>query len=89
MNSGRAIIIYGQPGSGKTFIAEHLTRLMHDFVAIPYAITVDNEIIQIFDPHVHQLMPQKSDGAQSRPQESESMRAGRPAGGRLRFPAAS
>ncbi len=59
MNSGRAIIIYGQPGSGKTFIAEHLTRLMHDFVAIPYAITVDNEIIQIFDPHVHQTMPQK------------------------------
>lgn len=60
MNSGRAIIIYGQPGSGKTFIAEHLTRLMHDFVAIPYAVTVDNEIIQIFDPHVHQPMPQKS-----------------------------
>ena len=60
MNSGRAIIIYGQPGSGKTYIAEHLTRLMHDFVAIPYAITIDNEIIQIYDPHVHQLMPQKA-----------------------------
>lgn len=60
MNSGRAIIIYGQPGSGKTFIAENLTRLMQDFVAIPYALTVDNEIIQIFDPHVHQSMPQKN-----------------------------
>jgi len=60
MNSGRAIIIYGQPGTGKTFIAENLTRLLQDFVAIPYAITVDNEVIQMYDPHVHELMPQKA-----------------------------
>jgi hypothetical protein len=60
MNSGRSIIIYGQPGSGKTYIAENLTRLLSDFVAIPYAIAVDNEVIQVFDPHIHQLMPQKA-----------------------------
>lgn len=59
MNSGRAIFIYGQPGSGKTYIAESLTRLLCDAVAIPYALAVDNEVIQIFDPHVHQLMPQE------------------------------
>ena len=58
MNSGRAIIIYGPAGSGKTYIAEHLTSLLSDVVAIPYAILVDNEIIQMYDPHVHQLMPQ-------------------------------
>ncbi|MES2104112.1 MAG: ATP-binding protein [Pseudomonadota bacterium] len=58
MNSGRAIIIYGPAGSGKTYIAEHLTSLLSDVVAIPYAILVDNEIIQMFDPHVHHLMPQ-------------------------------
>ncbi|WP_025915672.1 ATP-binding protein [Herminiimonas sp. CN] len=63
MNSGRAMIIYGQPGTGKTFIAENLTRLMHDFVAIPYAITVDNEVIQMYDPHVHELMPHKAAAA--------------------------
>ncbi|HTD04521.1 ATP-binding protein, partial [Undibacterium sp.] len=58
MNSGRAIIIYGPAGSGKTFIAENLTRLLSDVVAIPYAIVVDNEIIQLYDPHIHELMPQ-------------------------------
>lgn len=63
MNSSRAIMIYGQPGSGKTFIAENLVRLMSDYVAIPYAITVDNEIIQIFDPHVHQVLPAKAAAA--------------------------
>ncbi|MES2071431.1 MAG: ATP-binding protein [Pseudomonadota bacterium] len=58
MNSSRAIIIYGPAGSGKTYIAEHLTSLLSDVVAIPYAILVDNEIIQLFDPHVHELMQQ-------------------------------
>ncbi|MDR3390402.1 MAG: ATP-binding protein [Sulfuriferula sp.] len=53
MNSGRAIFIYGPAGSGKTFIAEHLVGLLSDEVAIPHAIVVDNEVIQIFDPLTH------------------------------------
>ncbi len=53
MNSGRAIFIYGPAGSGKTFIAEHLVSLLTDEVAIPHAIVVDNEVIQIFDPMTH------------------------------------
>jgi len=58
MNSGRAIMMFGPAGSGKTYIAENLTNLLSDFIAIPHALVVDNEVIQIFDPHVHQLMPQ-------------------------------
>jgi hypothetical protein len=53
MNSGRAMIIHGPAGSGKTYIAEQLVRLLNDRVAVPYAIVVDNEVIQLFDPHVH------------------------------------
>ncbi len=53
MNSGRAIFVYGPAGSGKTFIAEHLVGLLSDEVAIPHAIAVDNEVIQIFDPLTH------------------------------------
>ena len=54
MNSGRAIFVYGPAGSGKTFIAEHLAGLLTGNVAIPYAIVVDNEVIQMFDPLIHQ-----------------------------------
>lgn len=61
MNSGRAIFVDGPPGSGKTFIAEHLAGLLSGDVAIPYAIVVDNEIIQIFDPLVHIPLLPKSD----------------------------
>lgn len=53
MNSGQAIFVYGPAGSGKTFVAEHLARLLSGDVAIPYAIVVDNEVIQIFDPLIH------------------------------------
>jgi energy-coupling factor transporter ATP-binding protein EcfA2 len=54
LNSGRATFLHGPSGSGKTFLAEHLQGLLRGHVAVPYAITVDDEIIQIFDPFVHQ-----------------------------------
>lgn len=58
MNSGRAIFVYGPAGSGKTFIAERLVRLLSGAVAVPYAITVHGEVIQVFDPLVHEPVQQ-------------------------------
>lgn len=57
MNSGRPLFLYGPAGSGKTYLAERLGRLLHGPIAVPYAIVVDNEIIQVFDPLVHQALP--------------------------------
>lgn len=54
MNSGRAILIFGPAGSGKTFLAEHLAALQPGSVPVPYAITVGGEIIQMFDPLIHE-----------------------------------
>lgn len=54
MNSDRAIFVYGPPGSGKTFIAERLVRLLSGAVAVPHALEVNGEVIQIFDPLVHE-----------------------------------
>ncbi len=66
MNSGRAIFIYGPAGSGKTFIAEHLAGLLTGNVAIPHAIMVDNEVIQVFDPLTHEsLLPISLNGDSS------------------------
>jgi predicted ATPase with chaperone activity len=53
LHSGRAIMIYGQAGTGKTFICKHLTRCLDGLVHLPYAITVGREIIQFFDPLIH------------------------------------
>lgn len=56
MNSGRAILIYGPAGSGKTYLAEHLAALQPGCIPVPYAITVGGEIIQMFDPLIHEAL---------------------------------
>jgi hypothetical protein len=43
------MFLFGAPGNGKTAIAERITKLMGDFIFIPYAAEVDGAIITIFD----------------------------------------
>ncbi len=56
VNSGRAIFLYGNAGTGKTYVSKRLTRLFPGVVLVPYAISVDNNIIQVFDPLVHKAI---------------------------------
>ncbi|MGH8354554.1 MAG: AAA family ATPase [Pseudomonas sp.] len=53
MNSGRAIMIYGPAGTGKTYISQRLIRLFHETVWIPHAIAINEAVVEIFDPQVH------------------------------------
>ena len=53
MNSGRAIFIYGNAGTGKTFIAQRLARLFKDDVLIPHAIAINDAVVTLFDPVLH------------------------------------
>lgn len=53
VNTGRALMLYGPAGSGKTYLAQRLGKLLPGAVPVPHAITVAGEIIQVFDPLVH------------------------------------
>lgn len=53
LNSGKAIFVYGEAGTGKTYITQRLSRLVGDTVLVPHAIAVGETIIQVFDPAVH------------------------------------
>jgi hypothetical protein len=57
INSGRGMFLFGAPGNGKTSIAERITRSFGDTIWIPRAISIDGEIIRLFDPSNHQVAP--------------------------------
>jgi hypothetical protein len=56
-NSGRAVLIYGAAGNGKTSIAEAIVSAFEQPVYIPYCIEADGQIIKIYDPSVHVAFP--------------------------------
>jgi hypothetical protein len=63
MNSGRAVFFYGPPGNGKTAFCQSLIRCYDGEIFIPYALLVDDFIIRVYDPILHEAREQ--DGGQS------------------------
>ena len=53
VNSGQSFLIFGQPGNGKSYLAEALNHIEASSIYIPYAIEVQGQIIQMFDALYH------------------------------------
>jgi len=53
LHSQRPLLLYGPSGSGKSTLARKLARLRQDPMAVPYAVLVNNEIVQLHDPALH------------------------------------
>ncbi len=56
VNSGRAIMIYGPAGTGKTYISVRLVRLFSEAIWLPYAIAVNDAVVEVYDPQIHQRL---------------------------------
>ena len=54
--SQNSIFVYGPTGNGKTSLAERMLRVYKDAVLIPYAVEIDNQVISLYDPVVHQKL---------------------------------
>ncbi|MGO9336916.1 MAG: hypothetical protein ACLPY1_05340 [Terracidiphilus sp.] len=60
LNSGSSVFLWGPAGTGKTTMAETLSRVLaQDEVWIPYAIEVDGQIITVYDPSIHKRVETK------------------------------
>ncbi|MGL4513424.1 MAG: AAA family ATPase [Lacipirellulaceae bacterium] len=62
INSGRGLFLFGAPGNGKTSIAERVTKAFGEHIWIPRAISIDGELMRLFDPSMHEEAPVESDG---------------------------
>ena len=56
LNSGRAIMIYGPAGTGKTYVSSRLIRLFAESIWVPHAIAINEAVIEIYDPQVHKRL---------------------------------
>ena len=61
VNSGRGMFLFGYPGNGKTSIAERITAAFGPYVWIPKAISMDRDIVRVFDPMSHIECPIEDD----------------------------
>ena len=53
LNSGRAMLLYGPPGNGKTSVALSFANVFNDVIYVPYAFMVEGQIIRVHDPSLH------------------------------------
>jgi hypothetical protein len=56
LNSGRAVLLYGPPGNGKTSVARSFAEVFKSVIYMPYAVDIDGQIMRVFDPSLHRPM---------------------------------
>lgn len=78
VSAGKSFLIYGQPGNGKTHMAEALSRIQTTDIYIPYALEFQGNIIQLFDPIYHRPVPAQPDAEPDYESDGRWVRCHRP-----------
>jgi hypothetical protein len=65
LNSGRAMLLYGPPGNGKTTVALCFANVFNNVIYVPHAVIVEGQIMRVYDSSVHtlQIAPPSDEGS--------------------------
>lgn len=61
VSAGRSILMYGPPGNGKSSISNGIRDALGDRVYVPRAIEYAGQVITVYDPIVHNAVPEPED----------------------------
>lgn len=61
VSSGRSLFIFGPAGNGKSTLGRLLHRVNCGSCWIPHAIGIDDQVIRVFDPQVHNVVELPAD----------------------------
>ncbi|MBX6364909.1 MAG: ATP-binding protein [Gemmatimonadetes bacterium] len=73
INSSHSVFLHGDPGNGKTAIAEAIANMMGGSIYLPYAVEISGQIMMLYDPVYHRALdgdgldPARPGGAASGP----------------------
>jgi hypothetical protein len=56
VTSGKALFLHGEPGNGKTSLAERMTRCYGGNLWIPDTLEIGGNIVKLYDPSIHKLV---------------------------------
>src|SRR5208282_2553673 len=56
VSSGRSLFIFGPPGNGKSSVGRLIHNAHGGDLWIPHCIGLEENIIRVYDPHVHQTV---------------------------------
>lgn len=61
INSGRALLLYGHAGTGKTFVASRIVNALNTSVFIPYAVYALGNVIKVYSVQHHNKLDNNGD----------------------------
>src|SRR5690606_30575262 len=56
INSGAGLFLYGQPGNGKSTLAQRITMCFGQQIWIPHSIFEDGQLIKLYDAAFHEVV---------------------------------
>ena len=63
INSGRAILLYGPPGNGKSSLAKRIGQVFKNTIYVPHCVDIDGHIMKVYDPSIHEEVDEDYAGA--------------------------